>query len=602
MPETPSALARFSAPTRTWFGAAFAEPTPAQTGAWEAISQGRHALVVAPTGSGKTLSAFLWAIDRLLTEGPGLDGVDGRHRGTRVLYVSPLKALAVDVERNLRAPLIGIRQTAARLGETVPEVSVGIRSGDTPAAERRTLARTPPDILITTPESLFLMLTSQARESLREVETVIVDEVHAVAGTKRGAHLGLSLERLDALLTEPAQRIGLSATGRPLEEVARFLGGTTPVEVVAPPSAKQWDLQVVVPVEDMTAPAPYDDSEQAEGDGREATSIWPHVENHVADLIEHHRSTIVFANSRRLAERLTARLNEIAAERAGLDVDTDAPAPAQVMAQSGASYGAAPVIAKAHHGSVSKEQRALIEDDLKRGRLPCVVATSSLELGIDMGAVDLVIQIESPPSVASALQRVGRAGHQVGEVSRGVLFPKHRGDLAQTAVAVQRMRSGAIESLSVPTNPLDVLAQQVVAATAMESWQVDDLYDLVKRTAGFAHLPRSAFDAVLDLLSGRYPSDEFAELRPRIVWDRVTGTLSGRPGAQRLAVTSGGTIPDRGLFGVFIVGGDDSANRGGVSRVGELDEEMVYESRVGDVFALGATSWRVQDITHGRAV
>ena len=607
MSEAHAALERFSAPTRTWFSAAFAEPTPAQDGAWGAISQGRHALVVAPTGSGKTLSAFLWAIDRLLTE-PGLDTLDHQPpSGTRVLYISPLKALAVDVERNLRAPLVGIRQTAERLGERVPEVSVGIRSGDTPAAERRTLARTPPDILITTPESLFLMLTSQARESLRHVETVIVDEVHAVAGTKRGAHLGLSLERLDALLPQPAQRIGLSATVRPLEEVARFLGGTTPVEIVAPPSVKQWDLKVVVPVEDMTAPAPYDDSVPgegaAEGDGREATSIWPHVENHVVDLIEQHRSTIVFANSRRLAERLTARLNEIAAERAGVAIDTDGPAPAEIMAQSGASYGAPPVIAKAHHGSVSKEQRALIEDDLKRGLLPCVVATSSLELGIDMGAVDLVIQIESPPSVASALQRVGRAGHQVGEVSRGVLFPKHRGDLAQTAVAVERMRSGLIESMRIPTNPLDVLAQQVVSMVAMEAWSVDELFDLVRRSASYTQLPRGAFDATLDLLSGRYPSDEFAELRPRVVWDRVSGQLTGRPGAQRLAVTSGGTIPDRGLFGVFLVStGSTNENSGPGRRVGELDEEMVYESRVGDVFALGATSWRIQDITHDRVL
>jgi ATP-dependent helicase Lhr and Lhr-like helicase len=598
MSEPLTALERFSAPTREWFAAAFAEPTAAQVGAWDAISQRRHALVVAPTGSGKTLSAFLWAIDRLLAEGRGLDERGRRTRGTRVLYVSPLKALAVDVERNLRAPLTGIRQTGERLGVRVPDVSVGIRSGDTPAAERRTLARTPPDVLITTPESLFLMLTSQARESLRHVETVIVDEVHAVAGTKRGSHLGLTLERLDALLPKPAQRIGLSATVRPLEEVARFLGGSTPVEIVAPPSAKQWDLKVVVPVEDMTQPGSYDDSDEADDDsGREAASIWPHVENHVADLIEQHRSTIVFANSRRLAERLTARLNEIAAERAGVDVDTDGPAPAEIMAQSGASYGAAPVIAKAHHGSVSKEQRAIIEDDLKRGRLPCVVATSSLELGIDMGAVDLVIQIESPPSVASALQRVGRAGHQVGEVSRGVLFPKHRGDLAQTAVAVQRMREGLIESLHIPTNPLDVLAQQVVAAVAMEAWAADDLFELVRRSASYTGLPRAAFDATLDLLSGRYPSDEFAELRPRIVWDRVTGQLTGRPGAQRLAVTSGGTIPDRGLFGVFLVGGEGPGRR-----VGELDEEMVYESRVGDVFALGATSWRIEDITHDRVL
>ena len=542
--------------------------------------------MVAPTGSGKTLSAFLWSIDRLLTR-----EVPEKAKRCRVLYVSPLKALAVDVERNLRAPLTGIRQTAQRLGESVPELRVGVRSGDTSAADRRKLVTTPPDILITTPESLFLMLTSQARESLRGVETVIVDEVHAVAGTKRGAHLSVSLERLDALLAKPAQRIGLSATVRPLEEVARFLGGQSPVDIVAPPSEKRWDLKVVVPVEDMTAPEEYDDA--GDGDPTRSQSIWPHVEEHVADLIGHHRSTIVFANSRRLAERLTARLNEIASER----LEADHQPPAQIMAQSGASHGASPVIAKAHHGSVSKEQRALIEDDLKRGRLPCVVATSSLELGIDMGAVDLVIQIESPPSVASALQRVGRAGHQVGETSRGVLFPKHRGDLAQTAVAVERMQSGAIESMRVPTNPLDVLAQQVVASTALDAWNVDDLYSLVKRSAPFTQLPRSAFDATLDLLSGRYPSDEFAELRPRIVWDRVAGTLTGRPGAQRLAVTSGGTIPDRGLFGVFLVGGEGPGRR-----VGELDEEMVYESRVGDVFALGATSWRIEDITHDRVL
>ena len=589
----PDVLGRFSEPTRTWFAAAFAEPTPAQTGAWEAIGAGRHALVVAPTGSGKTLSAFLWSIDRLLSQERPTD----KTNRTRVVYVSPLKALAVDVERNLRSPLVGIKHTAARLGHDVPDVAVGVRSGDTSPADRRKLVSSPPDILITTPESLFLMLTSQARESLRGVETVILDEVHAVAGTKRGAHLAISLERLDALLDRPAQRIGLSATVRPLDEVARFLGGQAPVEIVAPPSKKEWDLKVVVPVADMTQPndAQFADGDETEDDDR-SQSIWPHVEESVVDLIEAHQSTIVFANSRRLSERLTARLNEIATTRAGLALESDPAPPAGIMAQSGASLGAETVIAKAHHGSVSKEQRALIEDDLKRGRLPAVVATSSLELGIDMGAVDLVIQIESPPSVASALQRVGRAGHQVGEVSRGVLYPKHRGDLAQTAVAVQRMRLGAIESLRIPANPLDVLAQQVVATLALESWQVDDLYDLFRRTASFAQLPRAAYDATLDLLAGRYPSDEFAELRPRVVWDRVTGTLTARPGAQRLAVTSGGTIPDRGLFGVFLVG------EGVGRRVGELDEEMVYESRVGDIFALGATSWRIEDITHDRVL
>ncbi len=628
---TSDVLAGFSAPTRTWFEAAFAAPTPAQVGAWQAITARRNALVVAPTGSGKTLSAFLWSLDRLASE----PVPEEKLRRCRVLYVSPLKALAVDVERNLRAPLAGIGHTAARLGHQVPDITVGVRSGDTTAADRRRLASTPPDILITTPESLFLMLTSQARESLRGVETVIVDEVHAVAGTKRGAHLALSLERLDELLEQPAQRIGLSATVRPIEEVARFLGGAQPVEVVAPGSTKEWDLKVVVPVEDMTELGIAEDG-PAEGSaaaGERRASIWPHVEERVVDLIEQHRSTIVFANSRRLAERLTARFNEIATDRRNADVasaedgigngeagrsdgggptvdGTGPPArnepgwmggpasarsPAAVMAQSGQSWGAEVTIARAHHGSVSKDQRALIEDDLKRGSLPCVVATSSLELGIDMGAVDLVVQIESPPSVASALQRVGRAGHQVGEVSRGVLFPKHRSDLVHTAVAVERMRVGAIEALRVPTNPLDVLAQQVVATTAADEWHADELYDLVRRSAPFTGLPRSAYDATLDLLSGRYPSDEFAELRPRIVWDRVTGMLTARPGAQRLAVTSGGTIPDRGLFGVFLVGEK-------ASRVGELDEEMVYESRVGDVFALGATSWRIEDITHDRVL
>ncbi len=590
-------LASFSEPTRTWFEAAFAAPTPAQVGAWQAVAAGRNALVVAPTGSGKTLSAFLWSLDRLAREPRPAEKL----QRCRVLYVSPLKALAVDVERNLRAPLTGIRHTSDRLGVAAPDITVGLRSGDTSAADRRKLGTTPPDILITTPESLFLMLTSQARESLRGVETVIVDEVHAVAGTKRGAHLALSLERLDELLEEPAQRIGLSATVRPVDEVARFLGGARPVEVVAPGSTKEWDLKVVVPVEDMTElalAAAVDEVPEGSvaGNAERRGSIWPHVEERVVDLIEQHRSTIVFANSRRLAERLTARFNEIAADRS--TSRTGARTPAALMGQAGQSHGADaadPVIARAHHGSVSKEQRALIEDDLKRGRLPCVVATSSLELGIDMGAVDLVVQIESPPSVASALQRVGRAGHQVGEVSRGVLLPKHRGDLVQTAVAVERMRTGAIEALHVPTNPLDVLAQHVVAATAVDEWDVDALFTLVRRSAPFATLPRSAYDATLDLLSGRYPSDEFRELRPRIVWDRVAGTLTARPGAQRLAVTSGGTIPDRGLFGVFLVGEK-------ASRVGELDEEMVYESRVGDVFALGATSWRIEDITHDRVL
>ncbi|HEY0258987.1 MAG TPA: ATP-dependent helicase [Lacisediminihabitans sp.] len=595
-------LERFSPATREWFAGAFATPTEAQLGAWTAIADGANALVVAPTGSGKTLAAFLWAIDRLATTPPPEDA----SRRTRVLYISPLKALAVDVERNLRSPLVGVTQTARRLGMQPPEVTVGVRSGDTPSADRRLLQRRPPDILITTPESLYLMLTASARDTLRGVETVIVDEVHAVAATKRGAHLALSLERLDLLLDRPAQRIGLSATVRPHEEVARFLAGDAPVTIVAPKSVKKFDLTVVVPVEDMTelGTAPALEGEAA-GSAPQG-SIWPHVEEEIVDRILEHRSTIVFANSRRLAERLTARLNEIYAERmqpvpvGATDGGPPAAAPpAQLIGASGQTAGASPLLARAHHGSVSKDQRAIIEDDLKSGRLRCVVATSSLELGIDMGAVDLVIQVESPPSVASGLQRVGRAGHQVGEVSRGIIFPKHRADLIHSAVASERMSAGLIEAMAIPQNPLDILAQQTVAAVALDSIDVDEWYDTVRRSAPFSTLPRSAYDATLDLLSGLYPSDEFAELRPRVVWDRVGGRITGRPGAQRLAVTSGGTIPDRGLFGVFMAGGSEDR---APARVGELDEEMVYESRVGDVFALGATSWRIEDITHDRVI
>ncbi|GAB3411821.1 ATP-dependent helicase [Schumannella luteola] len=656
-------LDRFSPATRTWFAGAFRSPTAAQAGAWTAISSGSNALVVAPTGSGKTLSAFLWSLDRLASSPPP---EDRRHR-TRVLYISPLKALGVDVERNLRAPLVGITQTAKRLGETPPTITVGVRSGDTTSADRRLLQREPPDILITTPESLFLMLTSAARETLTQVDTIILDEVHAVAATKRGAHLAVSLERLDALLEKPAQRIGLSATVRPREEVARFLGGTAPVEIVAPPIEKTFDLSVVVPVEDMTElgvrsadPVDAGPGEADETGLQSAGSIWPHVDARIVDEVLAHRSTIVFANSRRLAERLTARLNEVYEERlaeaagsaeweagadagAGADpvpagvavaeaagavearsraaaevraraasVSTSRRFPAEAIGGSGVTGASTqlapdqsvgelgddgPVLARAHHGSVSKEQRAVIEDDLKSGRLRCVVATSSLELGIDMGAVDLVIQVESPPSVASGLQRIGRAGHQVGEISTGVMFPKHRADLLHTTVAAERMRTGLIEALQVPQNPLDILAQQTVAAVALDELDVEEWFETVRRSAPFATLPRSAYEATLDLLSGRYPSDEFAELRPRIVWDRVAGTITGRPGAQRLAVTSGGTIPDRGLFGVFIVGTEDGARR-----VGELDEEMVYESRVGDVFALGATSWRIEEITSDRVL
>ncbi|MDO5619338.1 Lhr family helicase [Kocuria sp.] len=631
-----SALERFSEPTQRWFRGAFTEPTAAQEGAWNAIADGQHTLVVAPTGSGKTLSAFLWSIDRLMAaESPNSPassaspanpsspstpdsahspaspvnpvtarGTGSAGQGTKVLYISPLKALGVDVERNLRSPLIGITQTARSMGLEPPEVSTGVRSGDTPQAIRRALVASPPDILITTPESLYLMLTSKARSALEQVETVVIDEIHAVAGTKRGAHLALSLERLDDLLDSPVQRIGLSATVEPVETVTRFLGGLEPVAVVRPESQKQWDLTVTVPVPDMTvlggpsassslAGTPFGDA-AVEDESANVASIWPHVEERVVDLVEAHRSTIVFANSRGLAEKLTARLNEIHAFRVAHTEDSPAAEPSR---QHGRYDGAAPVLARAHHGSVSKDQRTLIEEDLKSGQLRCVVATSSLELGIDMGLVDLVVQIESPPSAASGLQRVGRAGHQVGEVSIGKLFPKHRGDLLDATVTVEQMLAGRVESLHIPANPLDVLAQQTVAACALGPVNVEDWWDTVRRSAPFLGLPRSAFEAVLDLVSGRYPSDEFAQLKPRVVWDREEATLTARPGAQRLAVTSGGTIPDRGLFPVHLVG---SAEDKAPKRVGELDEEMVYESRTGDVIALGASSWRIEEITHDR--
>jgi ATP-dependent Lhr-like helicase len=591
------ALAGFSEPTASWFRAAFAEPTTAQAEAWKAIGNGENVLVVAPTGSGKTLAAFLWAIDKLTREPAPEDAA----RRCRVLYISPLKALAVDIERNLRSPLAGVAQAMRRMGRPEPQIRVGVRTGDTAADERRQLASKPPDILITTPESLFLLLTSRAREGLRGIETVIIDEVHALAGGKRGAHLALSLERLDAIRgagsqVPPAQRIGLSATVRPPEEVASFLGGALQVTIAAPPSEKRIDLQIVVPVEDMsdlgrdsTGQRPRSD---ADGADQRSNSIWPHVEAQVLDAIERHRSTIVFANSRRLAERLCARLNELAAERAVERAELAGGDPDNVSM---------PVVARAHHGSVSRAERAQIEEALKAGQLPAVVATSSLELGIDMGAVDLVIQVESPPSVASGLQRTGRAGHNVGDVSRGVIFPKYQGDLVQATVVAGRMRSGQIEELRMPRNPLDVLAQQIVAMTAMDDWSVNDVHALVRRAGPFSGLSRPVLEAVLDMLAGRYPSEEFAGLRPRLVWDRATGILRGRPGSQRIAVTSGGTIPDRGLFGVFLAGAADKSGRHS-RRVGELDEEMVYESRVGDVFVLGASSWRIEDITADQVI
>jgi ATP-dependent Lhr-like helicase len=541
---------------------------------------------------------------------------------TRLLYVSPLRALAVDVEKNLRAPLVGIAHAAERAGHPVNVPTVGSRTGDTPADERRRLVRTPPDLLITTPESLYLMLTSAARETLVNIEAVIIDEIHALAATKRGSHLALTLERLEQRCATPPQRIGLSATQRPLEEIATFLGGFSgpgrrrPVTIVDAGTRKPLELDVVVPVEDLGALGTVieDATPGAAAAGPVRRSIWPAMHPRLLELIQQHRSTLIFVNARRLAERLATRLNELAAEqaeqavreaeRAAVGVGAvDAPAGAPSGPAAGAArfvgaeaVGAPPVdveLVKAHHGSLSKERRLIIEDELKSGRLRGLVATSSLELGIDMGAVDLVIQVESPGAVSRGLQRIGRAGHQVGEPSKGTLFPKHRADLVEAAVVVERMHEGLIEHTAYPRNPLDVLAQQVVASVALDEWRVDELAAMVRRAAPFAELSEEVWEAVLDLLAGRYPSDEFAELRPRIVWDRAGGTVRGRAGAQRLAVTSGGTIPDRGLYGVFLPDG---------TRVGELDEEMVYESRPGETFLLGASTWRIEDITHERVI
>lgn len=595
---------QFTAATRDWFVSTFGKPTAVQDAAWTAIGRGHHSLVIAPTGSGKTLAAFMYAIDRLFieqTEAFTPAPENGRRPATktRVLYISPVKALGADVQRNLSLPLQGIMQERQRRGDANVELTVGLRTGDTPVAERARLVRKPPDILITTPESLFLMLTSRAREALRDVSTLIIDEIHAVAGTKRGSHLSLSLERLEALLETPAQRIGLSATVHPVAQVAEFLGGERPVTVVAPPSMRHLDVRIVVPVEDMSN-IPEQESGENAGNGRPG-SIWPHVEASILDQVLSRRSTIVFANSRGVAERLTARLNETYAARlAGTGEDRP---PTQYESSAGSTQaradGLAAVIARSHHGSVSKEHRAEIEQALKSGELRCVVATSSLELGIDMGLVDLVIQVSAPPSVASALQRVGRAGHQVGGISTGLVYPRTRREVIDSAVIVDAMLNGRIEAIAPPRNPLDVLAQQTVAAVAMEPLDVDAWYATVRRAAPYLTLPRTAFDATLDMLAGRYPSDDFSGFRPRLIWDRETGQLSARPGAQQLAVTSGGTIPDRGMFSVVLPEGEE---RAGSRRVGELDEEMVYESRVNDVITLGATSWRIQEITRDQVV
>jgi ATP-dependent helicase Lhr and Lhr-like helicase len=593
-------LQPFHPAVRAWFTAAFEAPTRAQALGWPPIARGESTLILAPTGSGKTLAAFLWCLDRLMfTPAPAKAG------RCRVLYVSPLKALAVDVERNLRAPLAGIAQTATALGVPFITPAISIRTGDTPQSERARFQREPADILITTPESLYLLLTSNAREALQSVDTIIIDEIHALVPTKRGAHLAVSIERLASRCTKPPQRIGLSATQRPLEEVARFLGGVEspsaggrqarrgaaetaetalqhefaaaraavryrPVTIVDAGRKKALKLTIEVPVEDMARLTTADDipsGPASVGDSR--PSIWAAIHPRLLELIRAHRTTLVFVNSRRLAERLAGALNELAGE----------------------------TLVRSHHGSIARPQRVEIEDLLKAGALRALVATSTLELGIDMGAIDLVVQIEAPPTVASGLQRIGRGGHHVNAVSEGIIFPKFRGDLLASAAVAKAMHDGAVEATRYPRNPLDIVAQQVVAMTSMDTWDVDELFATIRRAAPFAELSRTVFDGALDMLSGRYPSDEFAELRPRVTWDRVNGTVTAREGAKRVAIANGGTIPDRGLYGVFLVGAS-----AGAARVGELDEEMVFETKVGETFVLGASSWRVEEITHDRVL
>jgi ATP-dependent Lhr-like helicase len=607
----------FSPRVREWFEQAFAAPTPAQTQAWPAIAAGEHVLVSAPTGSGKTLAAFLWALDRLSAEGAA--PADAPARGTRVVYVSPLKALAYDIERNLRAPLRGIG---------AEDIRVGIRTGDTPQRERAAMARNPPDILVTTPESLYLILTSQARSMLSGVEAVIVDEIHAVAHSKRGSHLALTLERLEAhvrshrleaapgagVAPREIQRIGLSATQSPLEEIGRFLVGPhRQVQIIDAGARKELDLRIEVPVESMTEPhgpadASADPLEPLTGGESTRASIWPAIYPELLRLVREHNSTIVFVNNRRSAERVALRLNELAAQGQN-DNDDDMAAFGGGGSRGGETGAAVKDIARAHHGSLAREERTKVEELLKAGELPCLVATSSLELGIDMGAVDLVLQIESPKSVARGLQRIGRAGHGVGEVSVGRIFPKFRGDLLECAVVARRMHEGLIEPTVVPRNALDVLAQQIVAiAVAAQPAQagpskekdvedpgvrVEDLYALLTSTYSYATLSRELLENVLDMLDGRYPSKEFGELRARIVWDRLAGTIRARKGSRQLAIANAGTIPDRGLYAVTLPDG---------RRVGELDEEMVYEARPGQVFLLGASTWRIEEIGRDRVI
>lgn len=560
---SPSSLAGFAAPVQAWFRATFGEPTAAQRNAWPRIVAGENTLLVAPTGSGKTLAAFLVALDRLMfSTVPRPRRLSTGGAGTRILYISPIKALAVDVERNLLAPLAEIAATADAMGQAALPVTVAVRTGDTTAKLRRTIARGGADILITTPESLYLMLTSNARTALTTVDTVIIDEIHALVPTERGAHLMLSLERLEHLTGRPLQRIGLSATQRPLEEVARFLGGTRPVAIADAQAAKSLQLHIEMP---FAAPAAV----EPKGTTPSAPSNWDHIYPRLLELIDGHRSTLVFVNSRRLAERMAQALNALAQR----------------------------TVVYAHHGSVAKDTRADIENQLKAGTLKGLIATNTLELGIDMGAIDLVVQVEAAPSVASGLQRIGRAGHQVGATSHGIVMPKFRGDIIACATLVQAMRNGDIEAIRYLRNPLDVLAQQLVAMVAIEPWHVDDLYRAVTASAPFAELPRSHFDATIDMLTGFYAIEELADARPRMTLDRTTGMLHARDGAKRVAIANAGTIPDRGLYAVYLA--NAAAGKG---RIGELDEEMVFESKVGDRFMLGASTWRIEEITFDRVI
>ncbi len=601
-------LSSFHPAVADWFRSALGAPTLAQALSWPAILRGETTLLLAPTGSGKTLAAFLAAIERL-SKLPLLPGRGPTPKAElRVLYISPLKALAVDVERNLRAPLVGIAEASMRLETPLRRLTVGVRTGDTPTADRAKMLRSPPDILVTTPESLYLLLTSQQRSLLAHVDTVIIDEIHQLVPTKRGAHLFLSLERLGELnRTRRIQRIGLSATQKPLDEIARLLGGVDqdarrpkprPVTIVDASSKKALSITVEVPLPRPTPLlAEHEESEDSKG-------VWPQVHARLVERIQAARSTMVFVNSRRLAERLASALNEVAGQE----------------------------IALAHHGSVAKDTRKALEERLKAGQLPAIVATSSLELGIDMGAVDQVIQVEAPPSVASGIQRIGRASHHVGGVPSGVLIPKHKQDLLACAAAAAGIEAGDVEATYYPRNALDVLAQQIVAVVAtglgppsrkthkrtgaqakvaeVPEVDVEALFRLVRQAAPYATLPRKSFEGVLDMLSGRYPSDEFADLRPRLTWDRIRGVLTARAGTARLALLNGGTIPDRGLYGVFLKA--DSSTEGEIARgsskerpsrrVGELDEEMVFELRQGEVFLLGASSWRADEITRDRVL